>query len=140
MFEKQQEIWSQEENARRKLLDDVLKTVKEQIEFNVNKSKEEQKTVLEERERILEDMERHERELEQIKTMEERKRREFKDGLDTQVREKQLKQKQLKEMERRNTDRELEKIKMEEERLRKEILKVQNSHAPVRYLKSKRWI
>lgn len=125
MFEKQNEIWINEKMAREKLFDDVLKTIREQIDLKVEENRRRQMTILQEREEILKRIEEYNEELrkaqeELLKNKEKRKL-----DLDEQVKEKVELKRKLKTLEQKNLDVELEKARREEERLKLEIMALQ---------------
>ncbi|GJQ78233.1 hypothetical protein Trydic_g2562 [Trypoxylus dichotomus] len=138
-YEKQKEIWDREEKARQALIKDVLDTINEQIKENIKTNKDKQKELLLEREKMLEDVEKYEKEIEENKKLEQEKKQALKKELAEQITDKKVREKKLKELEKRKVDVELENIKKEEERLKKEIMKIQATHAPLRYVRKKPW-
>ncbi|XP_022902809.2 trichoplein keratin filament-binding protein-like [Onthophagus taurus] len=139
VLKKQQEIWDGENLARKNLLKQVLDTIQKQIDENVKKNREKQKEIVRDRERILGDVERYEKEMRDNEIKENEKRCRLKDEIEREVQQKRLKEFKLKELEKRDYDVELENMRLEEERVKKEIVKIQNSHAPLRYVKRRPW-
>ncbi|KAI4454482.1 trichoplein keratin filament-binding protein family member [Holotrichia oblita] len=138
-YEKQKETWDREEKARQALIKDVLDTINQQIQENIRANKDKQKELLLEREKMLEDVEKYEKEIEENKKLELERKQIIKKELAEQITDKKTREKKLKEMEKRKIDIELENIRKEEDRLKKEIIKIQNSHAPLRYARKKPW-
>merc|ERR1712096_370004 len=57
MWEKREEEWSRERNARKMLMDQVLNERNEQMKIRSEKIREKQKELIEEREELLEEIE-----------------------------------------------------------------------------------
>jgi len=80
IYDKQMNMWKSEEIARKKLLDDVLDTVKKQVAENIKRNKEKQKDMLQEREQITKNIEEYDRELKELKIEEEKQKQQRKKG------------------------------------------------------------
>lgn len=125
VFERQNEIWFNEKMAREQLFDDVLKTVREQIEMKVAANRRRQLEILEEREQILQRIEEYNEELRKAQEEELKSKENRKLELDEQVRDKIELKRKIKTLEQKTLDVELEKVRREEERLKLEIMSLQ---------------
>lgn len=125
MFERQNEIWNSEKAAREQLLQDVLETLRQQIELKMKENRKKQLEILKEREEDLKRFEEYNKELRKMEEMELCKQGKWKKELEDQVKKRNELKKRLKTLEQKNLDLQLEKTKQEEERLKMEILKLQ---------------
>ncbi|XP_060534208.1 trichoplein keratin filament-binding protein-like [Cylas formicarius] len=132
IYEKQSEAWRLEEACRKKLLDEVLDTVKRQVKENLEKDRERQRQVLREREEMLTKVEEYDRELEALKEEEKKRKLARKQVLDEGAKLKKEMKKREENARLKEIDEELERVRKEEERLRKEILEIQRRHGPSR--------
>ncbi|XP_045468902.1 trichoplein keratin filament-binding protein isoform X2 [Harmonia axyridis] len=123
MYERQSEIWDNEERSRKKLIEDVLATVAEQIERNCQKTREEQEDSIKEREMLIKMTEDYNTELVKLQDEEKERQLKRKEELDRQVKKKQEDRKALEEDDKlKKVTEELERAKIEEERLKREIM------------------
>lgn len=123
VYDRQSEIWDNEEMSRKKLIQDVLATVAQQIENNCKKTREEQEELIKERECLIQMTEDYNSEL--VKLQEEEKQRQIKrkEELDKEMKMKQDKKRAMEEDDKlMKITEELEKAKIEEERLKREIM------------------
>lgn len=137
MYEKQCEIWHEEQKGRQRLLGDVLATIKNQIKEKSDRLKAQQIQLLDEREEALRALEKYSREMQELQEKEHEKKLAFKEGIDKQIRERNRKRKELETYEQRNVENQLEIARKEEERIRKEIIKLQQKQGPVRHPRSR---
>lgn len=138
VFERQNEIWRQEESARKSLFNYVMETVKKQIEENIEKNKEKQKLILLEQEEMTNKIEEYEKELQKLKEEEAQKKIRNKKSLDEEMKVKNAKKALEKNMKMKEIMDELETIRKEEERLKREIQKIQENEKHFRYKRSNR--
>lgn len=138
VFERQSEIWRQEEDARKQLFQYVMETVKKQIEDNVLRNKEKQKQILLEQEELTNKIEEYEKELQQLKKEEEQRKIKNKKSLDDEIKVKNARKAIDENIKLKEIMDELETIRKEEERLKKEIEKMQQSEKNSRYKRSNR--
>lgn len=125
VFQQFDQAWKKEEELRKGLVKGILKDLKQQIEDNLEKSRDEQRVLLKEREEMLERMNRQKEEINEVKVWEERKKLEYRRCLDQQVQWKKVREKELKEIEREKREVEFEKLRCEEMRLKEEIMRMQ---------------
>lgn len=129
MYEKQSAVWEQEEQARNKLADDVLRTISEQIEQNHLASVAKKNELLAEREVLVRATENYKKELDAMKVAEMEERKKRKEELDRAVKTREEKRKAESEDERlRKITEELERARIEEERLKREIMNLHRGH------------
>lgn len=137
MYEKQCEIWHEEQKGRQRLLSDVLATIKHQIKEKSDRIKSKQIQLLDEREEALRTLEKYNREMQELQEEANKRKVEFKQGIDKQIKERNKKRKELETYEQRNVENQLEVARKEEERIRKEIVKLQQKQGPVRHPRSR---
>ncbi|KAB0791529.1 hypothetical protein PPYR_03329 [Photinus pyralis] len=137
IYEKQKEIWLEEDKARSALLRDVLETVRGQIDEKLRKNKEEQRRVLEERQSALKLVEEYDGDARRTNEEEELRRRQWKKEVELQVNERKTREAEAKKRERSETELELEKARKEEERLKQEIIQLQRRQGPIRHSRSR---
>ncbi|XP_018336851.1 trichoplein keratin filament-binding protein-like isoform X2 [Agrilus planipennis] len=125
LYEKQEEIWNAEEAARKQLLEDVLASVRAQIDEKIERNREHRKRILEEKDEIEESIRRFDEEIKRLKEEEDQKTKEWKKEMDMQIKQKTLKRKELKLLEQKRIQDELEATRKEEERLMREIAEIQ---------------
>lgn len=139
VFERQSEIWRQEENSRKKFLDHVLETLKKQIEHNICMNKEQQKKILLEQEAVTNKIEEYNKELQKLKYEEETRKNQRKKNLDDDIKIKNVKKKMDENIKLREINEELERIRKEEDRLKQEILRIQQNCVPNRFKRTNKF-
>lgn len=139
VFERQSEIWRQEENTRKKFLDHVLETLKNQIEHNLFVNKERQKQVLLEQEAVTNKIEEYNKELQTLRHEAETRKNQKKKNLDEDIKIKNVQKKMEENFKLREINEELERIRKEEDRLKQEILRIQQNGVPNRYTRAGRF-
>ncbi|KAK4878528.1 hypothetical protein RN001_011034 [Aquatica leii] len=137
VYEKQREVWVEEQKARQTLLRDVLDTVKDQINDKIRKNKDIQRRVLEERQNTLKMLEEYDTDMRKTEEEEARRKEQWKKEIELQVKEKKVKEAELKNKYLKQNDYELEMARKEEERLRREIVDLQRRQGPVRHARSR---
>lgn len=130
MYDMQVAQWKQEELSREKLINEVLKTLKQQIKEKLESNIEQQKENLREREEMTQKIEEYHEELNRLKEEEEKRKRKIKHGRVEDMQVKIVKKKQQESLRMRELDEELERIRKEEERLQQEILNLQQRQGP----------
>ncbi|KAF5290066.1 hypothetical protein FQA39_LY14847 [Lamprigera yunnana] len=125
IYEKQKEVWEKEQRGRDELLKEVVRVVKQQINENVQKTKDRQRCVLEERQNAIRLLEDYDTRIRQDELEEERRKRQWKKEVELQLKEKKVREAEQKSRFNKSADDELEKVRKEEERLRKEIIELQ---------------
>ncbi|KAF2882783.1 hypothetical protein ILUMI_23295 [Ignelater luminosus] len=137
IYQRQRELWLEEQKSREALLKDVLDTIKEQVDEKIQRNKEKQREVLEERQNALKLIEQYDEDIRRNKEEEQRKKMEWRKGLEEQIKEKAAREKEAKLLEEKRLDLELESARKEEERLRKEIMELQRKQGPIRHTRSR---
>ncbi|CAH0549456.1 unnamed protein product [Brassicogethes aeneus] len=132
IFERQTELWKNEEKCRQKLLKEVLATVKKQIEDNLEKNRERQRELQREKKENEVNIQEYNKELEKLDREKENKKLNRRVELDEDVKVKNARKFQQENIKLKELDDELDGIRKEEERLKKEILNIQKKHANVR--------
>ncbi|XP_044737713.1 trichoplein keratin filament-binding protein [Chrysoperla carnea] len=132
IWQKQENVWKQEQKQRDDLFRDVLDTIKRQIDENVQNKIKQQKQLVEEKENMLRQIEEANNELQREREEIERKKSERKKELDACIQNKVLHEKHAELKEQIERERQIEKYKQEEERLRKEIARIQLETSPVK--------
>lgn len=132
MFDRQSEIWRNEEEARQGLLKEVLATLKEQVEANIRRNREYQAELLKEREENTMRIEMYNEELERLKEEDEKKKANRRQELDESVKVKQARKVAQDGIKLKELDDELDRIRKEEERLKREIMNIQKRQGNVR--------
>lgn len=136
VYDKQCEMWKQEEIARQNLVKDVLATVQKQIEENLQKNKDKQTQLLLEREEMAKRIEQYDRELGKLNEEEEARKLENRKILDEEVKMKNAKKQLDENLKLKEINEELERIRKEEERLQQEIMRIQQRKPPPRSFRS----
>ncbi|CAH0549452.1 unnamed protein product [Brassicogethes aeneus] len=137
IFERQTELWKNEEKCRQKLLKEVLATIKKQIEDNLEKNRERQRELQREKKENEVNIQEYNKELEKLDREKENKKLNRRVGLDEDVKVKNARKFQQENIKLKELDDELERIRKEEERLKKEILNIQKKHAMLVFYKNK---
>lgn len=88
MWDKQEKVWNQEKEARKKLMEDVLKTLAEQTQDKLKLKEKRSRDVLQEKQSIQEEIKKMEVEVELEERKAIRKQEMFVQDLDDQVQEK----------------------------------------------------
>ncbi|XP_057671976.1 trichoplein keratin filament-binding protein-like [Diorhabda carinulata] len=132
MYDMQEELWKQEEVNRKKLIKEVIDSVKKQIQDNLERNKKNQIDILKEREEITEKIEQYHQELDKLKEEEQKKKHKARLDRQDEIKMKAAKGKSLDVLRMKELDKELELIRKEEERLQKEILRIQQRQGPIR--------
>ncbi|KAK5638015.1 hypothetical protein RI129_012310 [Pyrocoelia pectoralis] len=137
IYERQKEIWLEEDKARSALLRDVFDTVREQIEENLRRNKDEQRRVLEERQSTLKLVEEYDSDVRKTNEEEELRRRQWKKEVELQLNEKKMLEAEAKKRVESEAEVALENARKEEERLRQEIIQLQRRQGPIRHSRSR---
>lgn len=138
-FDRQNEIWKQEENARQHLFNRVIETLKQQIKDNVQKNNEQQKQMLLEQEIMVRKIEEYNDELEKLKEDEELRKKQNKKVIEDDIKVKNARKKLEENIKLKEVNDELERIKKEEERLKQEIMRIQQQKVPHIYSRTNRF-
>ncbi|KAJ8958417.1 hypothetical protein NQ318_002199 [Aromia moschata] len=137
IYEKQTNIWRQEEQARQNLLKTVIHSVQAQIEENLEKNRERQRQILVEREEMSRKIEEYDNELRRMSEEEERKKLETRKMVDDDVKVKNARKKLQENLKLKEINEELDRIKKEEERLQQEIVNIQQRQGPYKLPRSR---
>ncbi|KAG5899586.1 hypothetical protein JTB14_022914 [Gonioctena quinquepunctata] len=132
VYEKQSEIWRQEELARQNLVKQVMEIVQQQIEENIRKNKDKQTKLLAEREEMAHRIEEYDKELQNLKEEEQQRQLEAKKVREEDLKVKSARKKQQENLKLKEIEQELETIRKEEEKLQQEIMKIQQKQVPLR--------
>lgn len=132
VYERQNEMWKQEEKARQNLFKNVIATIQRQVEDNLNRNIGRQKQLLEEREEMTKKIEEFDQELQRLKEEEQIRKLQSKKSLDEDVGVKNARKKLQENLKLTEINDELERIRKEEDRLQQEIIKIQQRRAPVK--------
>lgn len=130
MWEKQERLWREEQEARDRLIADVLAGIKEQIQEKINKNLDKQRVLLKEREEMLQVIEESDQVMRQAKEDLVKKKIERKMELEKQINDKRINERQKIIEEEKKRQEELETIRKEEERLKRELMQMQRRQYP----------
>lgn len=129
MYQKQVEIWNKEQKARENLLTDVLETVKRQITTNLEKNREKQHDLIQERQIMLDAVEHMNEQMERNNFEAQQKKLDYRKDLDDQVKENIIRKEQKALCDQKRMEEEMERIRKEEARLEKEIRSLQSGRS-----------
>uniref|UniRef100_A0A8D8ZTT4 Trichoplein keratin filament-binding protein n=1 Tax=Cacopsylla melanoneura TaxID=428564 RepID=A0A8D8ZTT4_9HEMI len=138
MWEKQECRWSAEQEARTRLLNEVLTGVRAQITANLAANLERQQELLSERERLLQGVEEAKTQWEAKQREIEEKEREWASEVEAQIIEKDLRKKEEELREAEERERERQKALEEERKLAAEMDKMRTSTFVPEYRPRKR--
>ncbi|KAJ8978358.1 hypothetical protein NQ317_002667 [Molorchus minor] len=137
IYDKQTNMWKQEEAIRQNLLKEVIGGIKQQIEENVERNKQRQREILLEREEMTKKVEEYDKELRRLGEEEERRKVDRKKMIDDDVKVKNAKTKLQESFKLKEINAELDRIRKEEERLKQEIVKIQQRQGPYKPARSR---
>uniref|UniRef100_A0A6P7GM17 Trichoplein keratin filament-binding protein-like n=2 Tax=Diabrotica virgifera virgifera TaxID=50390 RepID=A0A6P7GM17_DIAVI len=140
MYEMQEELWKKEEMNRKLLVTEVIESLKKQIASNLERYKENQRYILQEREEMTKKIEEYHDDLKRLKEDEEKRKQQAKSVREEEIRVKRAREKQSEHVKMKELDQELELIRREEERLQKEILRIQQRQGPIRPPRSRLYL
>lgn len=137
IYDRQSELWQLEQNAREKLMKNVMAVVKDQIQFNLERNREKQQYVLKEREEMTQKIEMLNKELTELKEKEIEQKMEKKKIREEDIRLKTARKVYQENFKLKEINDELERVQKEEERLKHEIMNIQRRQEPIRPVRSR---
>lgn len=134
MWQKQERLWKEEQQARDKLLQNVLKDLRSQIDEKIEQKLEHQKRIETEKEENLRVMEEANERMKEDQEELVKRKWERKKDLERQINEKEIRERENEMQEQKRRIEELDFIRKEEQRLRNELMQMQRSrYHPARY-------
>lgn len=138
MWQKQEKIWREEQATRDKLLNNVLCSVKKQVEEKIEKNEFERRMIEKEKEQVLQSVNDFQIQIGENKKILEKKRNERKYELEQQINDRRLAELEKELEDQRRKKEELENIRKEEEKLKNELMQMQRSkYHPARYQRNR---
>ncbi|XP_046386099.1 trichoplein keratin filament-binding protein [Ischnura elegans] len=132
MWKRHEERWRKEQDARDKLMQEVLQALKDQVSQNLERNRREQIETLEARGKLLEEAEEIQKEILVEKEIEAEKKTLVRRNLLCQMEEKQKMEEELKKQEELEAAAKEEEEKKEQEKIVKEIRKLQITYNPMK--------
>ncbi|XP_071448236.1 trichoplein keratin filament-binding protein-like isoform X2 [Hetaerina americana] len=139
MWKRHEERWRKEQEARDKLMKEVLQTIKDQVNQNLERNRMEQVDLLETRGKLLKEAEEIEKEMMEKKEIEALQKTQIQKNLLSQIEEKQKVKEALKKQEDLEAAIKEEEEKKEREKIIKEIQKMQIAYNPMQPFPKRVW-